>query len=662
MGLGFYSDFTVTLKELSSSIPLASARLELPGTFDDITFDAIANIEVKAADGTGSGKTWTGGLVGYVLSLWAEDGASFLGEGESVSATFTAKPDAVGVQEVKVQAWTDVNVDGGQVVGTDGTRNYPDDSPGNPVAVLPVTVVNGTIQGAIDTASPGDTISVAAGTYNEKVYINKPVNLQSVKGPESTIISYAGNHSELLDWYVSNTITVFKEGSGSTIKGFKILNNGTSDWVGKMQVGIRVLDGVDGLNIVDNIIDDVLRGILLNDRWTYDPAQINKNVSISNVIIKNNRILNSNMGIDIVFGDNITVDDNKIIFSSSAVHQPHVGISLRHGVSNIDITKNLVQGYTGYTDHFGAGIALGTDNSDWPYQNPNGIKNVIIKNNEFSNNEYGMIFGNWAGLVNWQNPVPMSNINTSHNLISNNQYGVIINPSAQDKAKEGFVLVISHNKISGNVKYGIFAYSDFSGVDARLNWWGDASGPFHDYLNLRGLGNAVSDNVLFGPWWVNEEMSIPSNWQLGSGGGGFVFDFTFDLPLLPGTGADTLVVEVGSPITAAFVTQGTAADLAAAKAAYQAALQALNANRATMSAAEIAIAELDLAVALAAILTLELVLGTADADLAAAVAAYQAAVAAFAQHGGLLTGAQQANITAILAAVAAQLTALGAVL
>jgi len=127
--LGFLSDFTVTLKELSSTTPLASAKIELPGTFDDITFDAIANIEVKAADGTSSGKTWTGGLVDYVLSLWAEDGASFLGKGESVSATFTAKPTAKGVQEVNVQAWTDVTLNGGQVVGTADTINYPDGSP-----------------------------------------------------------------------------------------------------------------------------------------------------------------------------------------------------------------------------------------------------------------------------------------------------------------------------------------------------------------------------------------------------------------------------------------------------------------------------------------------------------------------------------------------------
>jgi hypothetical protein len=37
-------------------------------------------------------------------------------------------------------------------------------------------------------------------------------------------------------------------------------------------------------------------------------------------------------------------------------------------------------------------------------------------------------------------------------------------------------------------------------VDARQAWWGDASGPRHPTANPAGLGNAVSDGVLFAPW------------------------------------------------------------------------------------------------------------------------------------------------------------------
>jgi hypothetical protein len=37
-------------------------------------------------------------------------------------------------------------------------------------------------------------------------------------------------------------------------------------------------------------------------------------------------------------------------------------------------------------------------------------------------------------------------------------------------------------------------------VDARDNWWGMASGPYHATLNPTGEGNPVGDNVLFDPW------------------------------------------------------------------------------------------------------------------------------------------------------------------
>jgi hypothetical protein len=39
-------------------------------------------------------------------------------------------------------------------------------------------------------------------------------------------------------------------------------------------------------------------------------------------------------------------------------------------------------------------------------------------------------------------------------------------------------------------------------VDARMNWWGSSTGPYHPTLNPSGLGDEVSDSVLFAPWNV----------------------------------------------------------------------------------------------------------------------------------------------------------------
>ena len=50
--------------------------------------------------------------------------------------------------------------------------------------------------------------------------------------------------------------------------------------------------------------------------------------------------------------------------------------------------------------------------------------------------------------------------------------------------------------------HGLFGLANYSvnTADATGNWWGDDTGPYHPTLNPAGLGNRVSDKVLFDPW------------------------------------------------------------------------------------------------------------------------------------------------------------------
>jgi hypothetical protein len=59
-------------------------------------------------------------------------------------------------------------------------------------------------------------------------------------------------------------------------------------------------------------------------------------------------------------------------------------------------------------------------------------------------------------------------------------------------------------RIADNTAYGILD-SASKAVSAADNDWGDASGPYHPTLNPSGLGNEVSDNVLFDPWITGDE-------------------------------------------------------------------------------------------------------------------------------------------------------------
>jgi uncharacterized repeat protein (TIGR01451 family) len=82
---------------------------------------------------------------------------------------------------------------------------------------------------------------------------------------------------------------------------------------------------------------------------------------------------------------------------------------------------------------------------------------------------------------------------------------IIVNSAVRHAAGDGVYVdaatppVLSQNEVSGNA-FGVRNTRTAVPVDARQVWWGDASGPYHASLNPGGLGNAVSDGVLFDPW------------------------------------------------------------------------------------------------------------------------------------------------------------------
>ncbi len=105
------------------------------------------------------------------------------------------------------------------------------------------------------------------------------------------------------------------------------------------------------------------------------------------------------------------------------------------------------------------------------------------------------------------------------------------------------------NKINGNL-YGML---DLTGTlqDARENWWGDASGPADikslpntpNYNNLTGLGDSVSANVDYLPWYVDSLLTTLSAPMYSASPGNISFG-----SVLPGNSKvdSTLVTNVGA--------------------------------------------------------------------------------------------------------------------
>jgi RHS repeat-associated protein len=68
---------------------------------------------------------------------------------------------------------------------------------------------------------------------------------------------------------------------------------------------------------------------------------------------------------------------------------------------------------------------------------------------------------------------------------------------------------LAYNQLYSNT-FGLRNATPAIMVDARENWWGDPSGPYHPVLNPGGKGNGVSDGVAFAPWiegytWLDTE-------------------------------------------------------------------------------------------------------------------------------------------------------------
>jgi parallel beta-helix repeat protein len=211
--------------------------------------------------------------------------------------TDTTTFNSYGIRNFNVQYWTGsawVDVPGGAVTGntlvkrkfifpditTDKIRVVVNDSADHlysrvveieafscvPVAVRCVN--NGgtggcfsTIQAAINASSPGDTVSVQPGTYDEDVTVNK-ANLQ--------LLGSGANVTNIRGVFGGDSATVRAAANNVTIAGFTItrLGNNTTDWNNPAlnSVGIAVQgQAITGMLVRDNILTGNRSGIDVND-------------------------------------------------------------------------------------------------------------------------------------------------------------------------------------------------------------------------------------------------------------------------------------------------------------------------------------------------------------------------------------------------------------
>lgn len=265
-----------------------------------------------------------------------------------------------------------------------------------------------TIQSLIDAASPNSTVRVPAGTYREKIYINKPIRLIADPGViidgenrDRWIVGQADNvtiegftfinsnqpqyHGGLSNdgydnWTIrnntfrnaGNAAIDIKEGSGHLIENNTVTNAGN--------VGIRV-ESVGSATIRGNLTEgNNTKG--LDPGWEAGGMKITGNYGgVHNVVIENN-IARDNDGPGIwvdIDGNNIEIRNNRVYDNTRAgiIYELSFGGKI-HG----NVVYNNATGWDAWG--FGAGIMVQNSSDTEVYDNivawnPDGIT-VISQN------------------------------------------------------------------------------------------------------------------------------------------------------------------------------------------------------------------------------------------------------------------------------------------
>jgi len=177
---------------------------------------------------------------------------------------------------------------------------------------------------------------------------------------------------------------------------------------------------------------------------------------------------------------------NMTFTGNSCSYNGESGIRIGYDGANATLTSNICN------NNNGSGIYLAGDYhrvvNNTCNSNNIGIllfmfDQSIISYNGFSWNDIGIRFE--MGINN----------SFTNNSIEYNRIGLLVDSACRSNN------TAYYNSIHGNDEaIGFYGSLFFIPLDARYNYWGDTSGPYHTPNNTKGKGNSVPDRVMFEPW------------------------------------------------------------------------------------------------------------------------------------------------------------------
>lgn len=390
------------------------------------------------------------------------------------------------------------------------------------------------IQSAIDAASAGDTIIVAAGLYNEVISITKPLTLlgatHGVDKREYNVNS-AGTWNQSGESVIQHPdsnpsgdcVVDINGTSDVTFDGFvvQVLNANGNALSSLVRVTTRkATSSIANIQVINNIIgpftkvgeQDGTHGrmglYIVNDPY-------NSALSVKNSTFAYNKIFGAEGN-----GNNVFVwsayhsygaavpspMDGTVIEYNDIFGSHRSGIETAGGFMGLVIRDNTIHdngcGDTSNNLKYGNGIVMlrgtGDNEDDLAY----GPKNLTIQNNEiYGNAKHGIYSG----------PVIDGLIVEDNNISNNGLNGVIVDLDGKYHGdtyglyNRASNVKVNNNTIEGNGSNGVKVQgtptNDFV-IDAEKNYWGEASGPTHE-SNPEGSGDAVVGVVTFDPWYTS---------------------------------------------------------------------------------------------------------------------------------------------------------------
>ncbi len=247
------------------------------------------------------------------------------------------------------------------------------------------------------------------------------------------------------------------------------------------------------LTLTDNMTDAVYIAMsMVNGRVTLDGKELGgKPFILSSVLVGSSGVLTLSPGTEVRLGY-IGVNPDGTLSAAGTATQPITMTSVHPSVFGDGLsfargsTAHLAYCDISRVGETGPLAAVDIGSSD-----------VVIENSRIHDNYANGIYiaGDWGGFA----PRPTLRVNQIYN-----HRGVGLRV---DRAQP----VLHGNAFYDNAEYAVENISvQFADVDARHQWWGHASGPGHPTANPGGLGDRVSDGVVFDPWLAAPGNRLPT--------------------------------------------------------------------------------------------------------------------------------------------------------